>query len=105
MDFKTARKLAEAYIDIVSDGQGAIDRENTQAKPYGWLFCWNSKAYILDKKNSSDWLVGNTPIFIDRINGEILRAGPAGIDWFSKYEASIPPARLKMTPEEPDWSE
>lgn len=105
LSFKKARKLAEAWVDIISEGNAAIDRELTQTRPYGWLFCWNSKKYLSDKENSDEWLVGNVPIFVDRVNAEIYAAGPAGIDWFSEYEASIPKARLEMKPEEPDWSD
>ena len=105
LSFKKARKIAESWVEIVTDGDAAIDRELTQTRPYGWLFCWNSKKYLSNRENTELRLVGNVPIFIDRVNGELYVAGPAGIDWFAEYEASIPSARLEMKPEEPDWSD
>jgi hypothetical protein len=103
--FVHARKIAEAWVDILTDGNAAIDRSKTKTKPYGWLFCWNSKKYLSDPANEMEALVGNVPIFVDRVNGEVLFAGPAGIDWFAQYEASIPNARLLMTPELPVWDD
>ena len=103
--FSQARRVAEAWVDIVTNGQSAIDRANTRTKPYGWLFCWNSKLYLADPSDHMKSLVGNVPIFVDRVNGEVFVAGPAGIDWFAQYEASIPKARLSMTPELPAWDD
>ena len=101
--FVQARKIAEAWVDAVTNGKAAIDRSRTKTKPYGWLFCWNSKEYLADPSNDDTALIGNIPIFVDRVNGEVLSAGPIGIDWFAKYEAEIPEARLSMTPEQPTW--
>jgi hypothetical protein len=107
--FSKARRIAEAWIDIVTDGNAALDRDLTIAKPYGWLFCWNSKEFLADRTMEENALVGNVPIFVDRVNGELLcvgpvgSAGPRGVRWFAEYEASIPPARLQMTPEQPHW--
>ena len=105
LSFKQACKLAEVWVEIVTDGRAAIDKENIRTRSYGWLFPWNSKEYLADHSNFEASLVGNVPVFVDRFNGEIYVAGPAGIDWFAQYEASIPPARLKMTPELPSWSD
>ncbi|GLS93880.1 hypothetical protein GCM10007918_11720 [Piscinibacter gummiphilus] len=101
--FVQARKIAEAWVDIVSDGSGTLDRERTKVKPYGWLFCWNSKTYLADRSRDEEALVGNAPIFVDRVNGEVYCPGPRSADWFSEYEKTIPPARLGMRPELPDW--
>ncbi|WP_374673692.1 YrhB domain-containing protein [Ideonella sp.] len=101
--FVQARKIAEAWVDIVTNGGAAIDRERTKVKPYGWLFCWNSKKYLADRSQEEEALVGNVPIFVDRVNGEVFCAGPMSIDWFVEYEKTIPPARLSMRPEQPNW--
>ncbi|MFZ6758285.1 YrhB domain-containing protein [Undibacterium sp. Ji50W] len=101
--FVQARRIAEAWVEIMVGGDCAIDISKTKTKPYGWLFYWNSKKYLADPTNHMEALVGNVPIFVDRVNGEVLLAGPAGIDWFAKYEVSIPPARLLMTPEPAVW--
>jgi hypothetical protein len=103
--FKQARRIAENWVDVVTDGGAAIDRSRTKTKPYGWLFCWNSKAYLATPSDPDAALIGNVPIFVDRVNGEVLAAGPMGIDWFEKYEASIPKARLAMTPEPANWDD
>ena len=109
LTFSEARRIAEAWVDILTEGSAALDRERTLVKPYGWMFCWNSKAFLANRTMEESALVGNVPIFVDRVNGEVLRvgpfgtAGPDGVHWFAEYEASIPPARLKMTPEQPNW--
>jgi hypothetical protein len=105
LQFKKARKLAEAWVEIITDGRSAVDRDRVRALPYGWLFPWNSKEYLADRSNVEAGLIGNVPIFVDRVNAEIYAAGPAGIDWLAQYETSIPKARLEMTPEPPDWSD
>lgn len=109
LTFSKARRLAEAWVDIVTNGGAALDRDLTLSKPYGWMFCWNSKEFLADRTVEENALVGNVPIFVDRVNGELLcvgpigSTGPRGVHWFSEYEASIPPARLQMSPEQPSW--
>lgn len=103
--FRQARRIAENWIDVVTDGVGEIDRPLTKTKPYGWLFCWNSKAYLGTPSDPDAALIGNVPIFVDRVNGEVLVAGLGGLNWFEHYESSIPKARLAMTPEPANWDD
>ena len=105
LTFKQARRIAEAWIGVITDDQSAIVREGVRTLPYGWIFPWNSKEYLADTSKEENALVGNVPIFVDRVNGEVFVAGPVGLNWQERYEASIPPARLSMSPEQPDWSD
>lgn len=77
----------------------------TISKPYGWVFFYQSLAFVRDPSNISAALAGNGPILVDRINGEIRVFGTARpMEWFLKeYEQSLPPARLQMRPEEAVW--
>ena len=101
VSYSQARKIAEAWVEVMTNGGAAVYHARTRMKPYGWLFCWNSKQYLADPSNEEAALIGNVPIFVDRINGEVLCTSPRINEWFSQYEASIPKARLEMVPELP----
>jgi hypothetical protein len=103
LSFVKARRIAEAWVNIVTDGSATLDRDKTQARPSGWLFYWNSKEYLANPPNEDARLIGNVPIFVDRVNGEVFVAGPVSSNWLVSYEASIPAARLTMAPELPHW--
>lgn len=102
LQFEKALKLAESWLSVVVGNHAIIDTRNIKTLPYGWIFPWNSKQYLADLARPFDLcLIGNNPIFVDRVNAELLVAGPAGIDWIQEYESNIPPARLQLAPEYP----
>ncbi|MBR0728562.1 hypothetical protein JQ636_02980 [Bradyrhizobium japonicum] len=104
MDFDKAAELATAWVDIVSEGQARIVRECTVAKPYGWIFFYQSKEF-LDGGNASASLAGNAPIIVDRNTSELRVTGTAKPleHYLVEYEKALPPAALRRTPQLPSW--
>jgi len=76
LTYGKAESLAKAWVDIVCDGMADLMLEHTITKPYGWVFFYQSKKYLADKR-FSDKLVGNAPIIVDRVNGELVVTGTA----------------------------
>jgi len=106
LTFSKARRIAEAWVSIVTDDKSTVDRRRVDVKPYGWLFYWNSKQYLANpEENGAHALVGNVAILVERANGELLVTSPWLDAWLEKYEASIPPARLQMSPLPADWDD
>nr|WP_145545920.1 YrhB domain-containing protein [Variovorax boronicumulans] len=103
MDFDRARKLAASWVDLTTQGTAAIYREETIALPYGWVFFYNSREFLADPSNHKDSLVGNVPILIDRVNGELRVLGPRYLDRLKQLEQEMPAARLQMKAENPWW--
>ncbi|MCM3869702.1 MAG: YrhB family protein [Pyrinomonadaceae bacterium] len=71
-------------------------------RPYGWVFFYQRKQYLTEPK-FEHMLVGNAPIIVDRIDGELRVTGTAKPteEYLTEYEATLPVARLKMRPEFP----
>lgn len=103
MNFNQAQQIAECWVSVVSGGKSIIYREKTFALPYGWVFFYNSPEFIADPTNISASLVGNVPILIERINGELRVLSPRYQDSLEKIERELPPACLLMKPEQPQW--
>ena len=103
MNFREAWKIAECWVSTVTDDQAILDRENTLALPYGWVFFYNSAEYIADRSNFEHSLVGNVPILIDRVNGELRALGPRYENRLREIESELPQACLGMTPVAPAW--
>jgi Immunity protein 35 len=100
--YKQARKLADAWVDLQSGGTAAVVEQHTITLPYGWVFFWNSKDFIATGEFRHT-LIGNAPIIVDKVDLELRCTGTArSIEHYVReYEATIPPARLQMTPEYP----
>jgi len=63
-----ARRLAESHLKAREKATGhelAIDDEETISFEYGWLFFYNTAAF-LSSRDDMDRLVGNAPIFVDK---------------------------------------
>ena len=76
-------------------------REYTIAKPYGWVFFYQSRKYV-ETRNPDERLVGNPPFLVDRFDGQIRQKGRGLIEAFlTDYEAALPPERLLAPVEEP----
>lgn len=83
--------------------QAIVDRENTLALPYGWVFFYNSAEFIADRSRLDRALVGNVPILIDRVNGELRVLGPRYENRLREIERGLSDAWLRRTPEAPIW--
>jgi hypothetical protein len=104
MDFDKAAALATAWVDILCEGQARIVREATIAKPYGWIFFYQSK-YYLDDGTPSEGLAGNAPIIVNRNTCELRVTGTAEPleHYLKEYEKTLPPTSLRQTPQLPTW--
>jgi hypothetical protein len=105
MPFSKARQIAEAWVSAVTEGQAEIVREAVEAKPYGWIFYYQSREFLADRSNISAALAGNAPFIVDRINGEVrvLGTGPLREQRLREYEKSLPSAVWHAKPELPQW--
>ncbi|NPU69278.1 hypothetical protein HL667_30035 [Bradyrhizobium sp. 83012] len=105
MDFEKAAALAAAWVELTSGGSARIQRELTIAKPYGWIFFYQSKAF-LDGSDFSTRLAGNAPIIVDRDTLELRIAGNTAMPLahhLAEYERTLPPASLQRAPQPPTW--
>jgi hypothetical protein len=104
MNFTQASNLATAWVDIVCEGKARIVREATIAKPYGWVFFYQSREF-LDNGAQSAMLVGNAPIVVNRHTFELRVTGTARPleHYLDEYEKSLPPASLVRAPQPPTW--
>jgi hypothetical protein len=102
MTYKKAERLAAAWVEICFDGKAILSLGHTITKPYGWVFFYQSRSF-LETQDQREMLLGTPPIIVDRVNGEIVVTGTAKPieKYLAEYEAEIPPARLKMTPQPP----
>lgn len=103
MNFSAAKKIAECWISVATGGQALLDREKVVALPYGWVFFYNAPEFIADRTKIEFSLLGNVPILIERVNGELRVLGPRHEERLRELELELPAARLLMTPEYPSW--
>ncbi len=106
MVFKKARQLAETWVECVCGEGVELVPGPTIAKPYGWVFFYQSRAYLQNPDNILNALAGNAPFIIDRGTGQIIVLGTAlrTEDYLERFEASLPPARMLSEPEQPVWT-
>lgn len=105
MDFEKAAALATAWVDLRSEGSARIQRELTVAKPYGWIFFYQSKEF-LDGGDFSTQLVGNAPFIVDRDTLELRLTGNTAMPLehhLAEYERTLPPSSLQRAPQPPTW--
>jgi len=57
------------------DGRVVIIDSATIHKNYGWVFFYQSERF-LKTDNFSDMLVGNAPIIVMRVKGDVIVLGP-----------------------------
>jgi len=103
MNFDAAREIAATWIRMTTDGVAVMHRDKTIALPYGWVFFYNSPEFLADPSNFESALVGNVPILVDRVNGELRVLGLRYTDRLQELERDLPPACLHMKPEVPQW--
>ena len=94
-----ARRVVDAYVQVATDGAGAILDQATLDKPYGWVFFYSTKKFV-ETGDPRDGLVGNAPLIFNRITGEYRVTGTAHPieHYLSEYEAQLPAFMLEMTP-------
>lgn len=98
--YEKALSVMRTYIDVATDGKCAIAEEATIDLPYGWVFSWQSRAF-LESGEFLEAYLGNAPFIFNRVWGDIRVTGTARPleEYLRKYEAELPPAQLQMTPE------
>ena len=103
MDFQKAAALATAWVDILCEGQARIVREATIAKPYGWIFFYESKRCL--DGDCSKKLAGNAPVIVDRNTCELRVTGTAKPleHYLAEYEKTLPPVSLQRAPQPHAW--
>jgi len=91
-------------VDILCEGQAGIVRESTIAKPYGWIFFYQSKEF-LDNGTASARLAGNAPIVVNGSTFELRVTGTARPleHYLAEYEKTLPPVSLQRAPQLPTW--
>lgn len=106
LKFCNARRLAETWVNCVHGEGVELLQSSTIAKPYGWVFFYQTTAYLQNPNDVSLALGGNSPFIIDRESGQItvLDAASPIADYLSRFEATLPQARLHIKPELPAWS-
>jgi hypothetical protein len=99
--FAQARRIAESWVAVVTDGDAELVREAVQGKPYGWVFFCQSTAFLSNPDNNAARLAGNAPLIIDRVNGKVRVLGTTLPlkTYLARYEGKLPTARLRMSPD------
>ena len=105
MSFAEARALAEKRVEPHSEGEAELVREGKIAKPYGWMFFWESAAARKNPDDFSSRLVGNAPfvVFRDSLELEVLGTAYPVEHFLRELESIMHAASLSRRPEEPQW--
>jgi hypothetical protein len=98
--YDKALLVVRAYVDGATDGQGEIVETSTIDKPYGWVFFYQSRAFL----GTGDLLqqfAGNAPVVFNRVSGEYRVTGTASPieSYLQEYEATLPAVQLEMKPQ------
>lgn len=94
MNRQEAQRLVEAELEKTNDKYDPIDyvvlSSETIEKPWGWVFFYQSKAYI-ESGDFRDSLCGNAPIIVNCNTGVLTYTGTANdIEHYIKeYEATL----------------
>lgn len=105
MSFAKARVLAEKWVELYSDSEAELVREATIAKPYGWVFFYESSAAVKNPNDFSSRLAGNAPFVVLRDSLELKILGTAyPVEHFLReLESKMHAASLNRRPEQPQW--
>jgi Immunity protein 35 len=89
-----AQSLVEARISSFSieHAELVVFTSATLEKSFGWVFFYQSRAYI-ESKDPSERLAGNAPLIVNRFTGTVIETGTAEpVDaYIARYEASLNP--------------
>jgi hypothetical protein len=89
-----AQSLVEAHLSSFSyDRPGlAVLASHTLEKSFGWVFFYQSRAYI-ESNDPSERLAGNAPLIVNRFTGAVVETGTAEPieTYVARYESSLDP--------------
>ena len=94
MNIENAKKLVELEIVNENRQNGSVEcvilEDKTIEKCWGWVFFYQSKAYI-ESGDFRDMLGGNAPIIVNRESGELVHTGTAqDINYYiDEYESKL----------------
>ncbi|WP_020405488.1 YrhB domain-containing protein [Hahella ganghwensis] len=94
MNKQEAQSLVEAELERTKDKRNPVDcavlPDETIERSWGWVFFYQSKAYI-ETGDFREMLGGNAPIIVNRDSGELIHTGTAyDIEHYIKeYEAAL----------------
>jgi hypothetical protein len=95
MNRKEAQHLVEDELERIKSNQDSVDyvvlEDETIEKPWGWVFFYQSKAYV-EYGDDIEMLAGNAPIIVNRYTGELVHTGTAyDIEhYLQEYDAGFP---------------
>src|SRR5687767_13922093 len=90
LTYEQAEALAVAWInDHCGRDQAVVMPEHTIAKPYGWVFFYQSRTYV-QTGDDAHFLLVNAPLIVDREDGRVHVTGTARPveHYLSEFEAS-----------------
>jgi hypothetical protein len=82
IDAADAKRIADAYVHQMSrpDLLLVLVDCKTREEDFGWVFFYNSKAF-LDTHDNSERVAGNAPFIVERNAGTVVQLGAArGVD-------------------------
>ena len=94
MNKEDAQNLVEAELEKIKGKYNPTDcvvlEDQTIEKEWGWVFFYQSKAYI-ESGDFRDMLGGNAPIIVNRATGVLSKTGTAfDVEhYINEYEASL----------------
>ena len=90
-----ALEIAKLWVRLCTDDEAVVLEEMTMTKPYGWVFFYQSRAYV-ETGEFAEMLLGNAPIIFDSFDGELRVTGTAEPieHYLREYESTLPRARL-----------
>jgi hypothetical protein len=103
ISYSDAETLAQSHLDRRSRLTRIpvkILHEHTISKPYGWVFFYQSHAWI-ETGDEKHQLMGNYPFLVDRFRAGIVPFGPLFKQDLARYEAALPPEELAVEAELP----
>lgn len=84
-----SREVAQKLVlERVSSPENRDDIVITEVieRPFGWVFCYNSKRYV-DSGDDKHCLLGNHPILVDRHKSTLHSTGPLKLEeYIERYE-------------------
>ncbi len=70
--YEEAKAIAAAYV--AREIPCMLLEHLTREHPFGWVFFWNSKAYV-EKGDAGAALIGNGPFLVERQGGRVVQFG------------------------------
>lgn len=105
LTFSRAREVAEAWVSATTHEEGELLRDQTTAKPYGWLFFYQSKDFVRDPSNVSAAYAGNGPFLVRRADGHVHVFGTSTpIEaQLAEYERHLSQSEMSIPSEPAKW--